>query len=352
MGARREEGGGVAEFAVVIPTSGRRPAYLAAAVDSVIRQDLPAAEIVVVVDGDDAGLPSALDDGRVRVLVRPRRGVAAARNAGVAATRSAWLCFLDDDDLWHSSHLAALDRYVAAHPSCRALHAGWWTFSAAHRGSAELRAANLDDCLAASEAPCRRAERPGLDTTERGFELLLARSRVSMATFTVERTLLEQAGGFPEGCTSAEDWVAAIQVARYAEWHYVDERLAFVREHPGRNTRRNPTNDLVAICALRDVWEGRGHPWPTERDLASFGLDYRLFVQTGVWRALRRGRLRLAIAVGREGAMLLPRRRDRLVTLCPPLANRVSSDLRWLARHLTPHRARAPHTARASHHAT
>lgn len=352
MGARREEGGGVAEFAVVIPTSGRRPAYLAAAVDSVIRQDLPATEIVVVVDAEDAELPPTLHDGRVRVLVRPPRGVAAARNAGVAATRSAWLCFLDDDDLWHPSHLAALDRYLAAHPSCRALHAGWWTFSAGHHRRAELQAADLDDCLAAAAAPPRRAERPDLDTTERSFELLLARSRVSMATFTVQRTLLEQAGGFPEGCTSAEDWVAAIQVARYAEWHYVDERLAFVREHPGRNTRRNPTNDLVAIRALRGVWERRGDPWPTERDLADFGLDYRLFVQTGVWRALRRGRFPLAFAVVREGAMLLPRRGDRLVTLCPPFVNRVSSDLRWLVGHVSPHRARAPHTARDPHHVT
>lgn len=73
------------------------------AVDSLNRQTLPPAEIVVV---DDAS-PRPFRPGDIRSAVPLRtvshdhnRGIPAARNSGIRAATSDWLGFLDQDDEW------------------------------------------------------------------------------------------------------------------------------------------------------------------------------------------------------------------------------------------------------------
>jgi GT2 family glycosyltransferase len=73
----------------------------------------------VVDDGSTDGTAAGLGrgDGQVRVLCHPsRRGVAAARNLGIAAARGEWLAFLDSDDLWRPEKLARQMAYLAQNP--------------------------------------------------------------------------------------------------------------------------------------------------------------------------------------------------------------------------------------------
>lgn len=111
------------DVTVVIPTRDR-PASVAAAVASVSGQDRPPAAVIVVDDGSRtpvADLPGA------RILRHHRSlGVAAARNTGVRAADTAWVAFLDDDDLWAPAKLRLqLDAVARA-------DAGWAYASALH----------------------------------------------------------------------------------------------------------------------------------------------------------------------------------------------------------------------------
>lgn len=85
--------------AVVCTHLAERVDQLRAAVDSLRRQTLPLAELVVVVDGDEALgelVRGALPDEQV--LVRGRcEGLARARNDGTAQTTAPVVVFLDDD---------------------------------------------------------------------------------------------------------------------------------------------------------------------------------------------------------------------------------------------------------------
>lgn len=100
--------------AVVIPcfNLGR---YLDEAVRSVLEQTLPDVEIVVVDDGStDPETERLLRDyerPRTRVLRTPNRGLAAAKNAGIAATTAPYVCALDADDRLAPT---MLERSVAA----------------------------------------------------------------------------------------------------------------------------------------------------------------------------------------------------------------------------------------------
>ncbi|HEY0105184.1 MAG TPA: glycosyltransferase family 2 protein, partial [Rhizomicrobium sp.] len=97
-------------FSVVVPVY-NRAAALGAALASVLAQGEADFEIVVVDDGstdDPKAVVDALGDPRIRFLAQENRGGGAARNAGIAQARGAFIAFLDSDDVFRPGHLAAM----------------------------------------------------------------------------------------------------------------------------------------------------------------------------------------------------------------------------------------------------
>ena len=95
------------------------PAYnadetLVQAVRSALAQTVSELEVVVVDDGSRVPVARVLgeiDDNRLSVLrSQVNRGVSAARNMVLEASRAPLVAQLDADDLWHPDHLEALRR--------------------------------------------------------------------------------------------------------------------------------------------------------------------------------------------------------------------------------------------------
>ena len=90
---------------------------------SVRHQTLNDIEILVIDDGSTDDLATALaphvaEDPRIRVIRQDNRGLAGARNRGLADARAGYVGFIDADDIWHPRFLeetaAALDADPAA----------------------------------------------------------------------------------------------------------------------------------------------------------------------------------------------------------------------------------------------
>jgi hypothetical protein len=102
--------------AVVIPCyNGGR--FLRDAIESVLQQTCPAAEIVVVNDGStDDSADIARSYEQLRYVEQRNQGAPAARNAGIRASASQFLIFLDADDRLQSHALATGVEALTANP--------------------------------------------------------------------------------------------------------------------------------------------------------------------------------------------------------------------------------------------
>jgi GT2 family glycosyltransferase len=101
------------DVSIIVPTRDRWPLLSRNALSAALGQRDVEFELLVVDDGSSDQTPAELArlaerDPRVRTLRQDRpQGVATARNAGVAAARAPLVAFLDDDDLWSTTKLAA-----------------------------------------------------------------------------------------------------------------------------------------------------------------------------------------------------------------------------------------------------
>jgi glycosyltransferase involved in cell wall biosynthesis len=203
---------------VVLP-SFERPAYLRAAVDSVLAQDSPDLELLIADDGSGPEVLQYLEEiarrPRVHVLRLVHSGrPAVARNAGIRAARGAWVAFMDSDDLWTPAKLArqcaALERHPARH----------WSYSAF---------VNVD----ATGQPLPQERLRRFQPIEGCvFEPILC-GKVSIRTpaVVVSRALLDRAGHFDETLESAEDYDLWLRLALLSEVVLVNQPLVHIRHH-------------------------------------------------------------------------------------------------------------------------
>lgn len=93
---------------VIIPTF-NRAGWLAESIGSVLGQTYPHLELIVVDDGStDHTRDVVREFGNTLTYIHDvNRGVSAARNRGVAASRGNLIAFLDSDDVWQAGKVAA-----------------------------------------------------------------------------------------------------------------------------------------------------------------------------------------------------------------------------------------------------
>jgi hypothetical protein len=186
---------------VVVPAYNAMPDVLEA-VDSVLAQEVPPAEIVVVDDRSSDGTADALRarfGDRVRVLAGRYGSASAARNAGWRAASGEWIAFLDADDLWLPEKLSASLALLAAAP-----HADWCFTDGGGRA------------LDGQEHPSILARWVDLEEPYCGSPVgeLIDVNFILTSSVLVRRSALEALGGFDESLSHAEDVDLWIRLSR------------------------------------------------------------------------------------------------------------------------------------------
>lgn len=103
-------------------------ATLAETLQSILAQTYSNIEVIVVDDGSSdetvAIAESFWADGRVRIIRQPNRGLAGARNTGIAAAQGSFVAFCDADDLWEPTKLKHHVLHLRHRPNVGVSYAG------------------------------------------------------------------------------------------------------------------------------------------------------------------------------------------------------------------------------------
>jgi glycosyltransferase involved in cell wall biosynthesis len=225
---------------IVVPAYNRED-YLGVTLDSVLAQTTTSWELVVSDDGSTDGTRALADryaaaDPRITVVGGANAGVATARNRGYAATggRSAYVIFLDSDDLWEPDTLAVLLDVLDRHPEYVSVYG--IARCVDHRGE---RIA--DDDLEERMRERMSIGRDGLvavpaadPTTFAG--LVFHNWVVTPGLQLTRREVLDGVSAFDPETDPADDWDYAIRVSRHGDIGFVDRTVLNWRRHEGTLT--------------------------------------------------------------------------------------------------------------------
>lgn len=219
----------VSLVSVVIPAHNAGKT-LGRALDSVLIQDYPAREIVVVDDcsGDDTAAVAARYVGRgVQLIALPHnQGASAARNAGVEAAGGEYVAFLDADDEWLPGKLSRQVAIIEANPRVTIVSCGGQLVSPAGQRSP----------LYVGRPPV---------TGPQAWRTLLAYNFIATPSVLARRSDLLQLGGFDPALRVAEDQDLWIKLTMRGELGYAAEPLILVHQTP------NSLSSNAASQALR-----------------------------------------------------------------------------------------------------
>ena len=201
-------------IALVIPHF-RQAEFLASCLESALFQTRRADEIIVVDSSPaDTAEIMARYRGDVRHVITPPRGVAAARNAGIAATRCDLVSFLDADNVATPDRLRRQERAFSDAPDAVLCHGSMILMDRAGAGYARIPRFNSEQVA-----------------FERQLGWLIERNRVAADTVCVKRDALELAGGFCEEPGVREDYDLWLRLASVGPFRYLDAPLAWYRRH-------------------------------------------------------------------------------------------------------------------------
>ncbi len=105
------------KISVVIPVYNGQT-YIRKTLESVLAQEYPAHEVIVINDGSTDGTQSELDRFGRRITVKTTRneGVAAARNTGIDLATGEYIALLDADDIWFKIKLKSIVEAIKRNP--------------------------------------------------------------------------------------------------------------------------------------------------------------------------------------------------------------------------------------------
>jgi glycosyltransferase involved in cell wall biosynthesis len=236
------------KVSVVVPTYNRGHT-VGTAVRSVLQQDLRELECIIVDDGstdDTPAIVASIHDDRVRYVRRAHAGVAATRNAGVAAARAAVIAFLDSDDVWRPDKLRREVAFLEAHPDVDAVfsdlekHDGGRTYPSFMRDTAVFSARLLDRSFPDGVVLPRREM----------FLVLLEEVPIKPSALTLRRAAFTAVGGFDEMWSSSEDWEFLIRFAARYAFGYIDRAMTLLRVGSDSLHRVDQARGEQAMIAL------------------------------------------------------------------------------------------------------
>jgi glycosyltransferase involved in cell wall biosynthesis len=219
---------------VIIPTF-NRAAFVREAIVSVLGQEYPHLEVIVVDDGSQDHTPAVVRGcgPQITYIQQPHAGVSAARNRGVAASHGEFIAFLDSDDLWQPKKVTAQVALFSQQPQVQACYTDEiWIRHGVRVNPRQIHAKYAGWIFLPS----------------------LPRCIISPSSIMLRRTLWERLGGFDESLPACEDYDLWLRLTAVVPVALLPERLIIKRGgHADQLSRTTPVLDQYRIRALEKM---------------------------------------------------------------------------------------------------
>lgn len=231
--------------------------YIASAIQSVLAQTYADWELIAVNDGSTDNsqniLTSFESEPRVRVINQKNRGLAAARNAGIAVASGEFVGLLDGDDEWRPRFLEEMLALAAANSSRAVFYCCAQCMDSTGEDLPQLAGAK-------SVKPAEM------------YRTLLDANFIIPSTVMMKRDVLLNAGGFDQtqpAMNGCEDWDLWLRLSPTCDFIGTTQCLARYRIHAG-----SMSTDLRAMQrAKRTVVEK--HFGPEDSESESWSVEKR-----------------------------------------------------------------------------
>ena len=230
--SRSQLGGG--KVSIVIPCY-NQARFLGEAIQSVLCQGYDDLEIVVVDDGSNDCTEAvasgyAKEDPRVRLIRQENRGLAAARNRGLAEAGGEYVVFLDSDDRLVLGALEVGVKELEAHPGCAFV-------------SGICRKITADGSIVPGWEQFRVRDDPYLE--------LLRSCPIYVPAVMYRGSVFDVVGNFDTSYRAAEDYDLYYRILERFPVYCHDTLVAEIRRHDANMTRDRTLMLKYNMAALR-----------------------------------------------------------------------------------------------------
>jgi len=230
--SRSRDGGG--KVSVVVPCY-NQARFLGEAIQSVLSQGYTDFEIIVVDDGSKDGTKEvasgyARKNSRVRLIRQENRGLASARNRGLAEAHGEYVVFLDSDDRLVGEALEVGVRELEAHPRCAFV-------------SGICRKITADGSIVPGWEQFRVRDDPYLE--------LLRSCPIYVPAVMYRRSVFDTVGDFDTSYRAAEDYDLYYRILERFPVYCHNTLVAEIRRHEANMTRDRTLMLKYNMAALR-----------------------------------------------------------------------------------------------------
>lgn len=227
-------------------------AYIGEAIESVLAQDYPHKELIVIDDGStDATVELARSYGdQLRLITQANQGSAVARNKGLQAAQGDYIAFLDSDDIWLPGKLTTQVAYLERHPDIGMVFSRWQVWKPDQNGLFPP----VSDLVPASSQPLSGNE-PDIVPERSGwlYNRLLFSSLLHTITVMARRSLIERVGPFDTSLKRGQDYDYWIRASQQTQIHQLDCLFALYRVHGNGCVQRWPGVNYEGLVVEKAV---------------------------------------------------------------------------------------------------